>query len=299
MAEPNDLLYERFNEALNRAHKLYWVGENFDGKSEFNCAELTFAEFRNCIADFYAHDDPRAWNTDTKKLDRDYLVAMIQNSLDGINKYRLRLGRKIDARMQEIITREADATKDSRNPKTYLEFTTTRVPSTGFLSRKYNLTYNQAAESIRAKKLGSKYTTQEWYDMYKNLHRQVYLSEQIAEELILPENAHRKGYEPNPIKSDKNKTSKPKPPRTKPAKKYNLKVYDEDTIPYPFKSKIRQYREQEPFVPFVEAPKQDRVDYDKVERPYFSNERGAWEIDHCFKGALPYFLSLFGRSISL
>ena len=79
----------------------------------------------------------------------------------------------------------------------------------------------------------------------------------------------------------------PKPPRTKPAKKYNLKVYDEDTIPYPFKSKIRQYREQEPFVPFVEAPKQDRVEYDKVERPYFSNERGAWEIDHCFNMARP------------
>ena len=291
MSDHRDALYDRFEEALEKAHNLYWVADNFNGRDEYRCSnELSFEEFRDKIAYYYAHDDPVKWNTDTEKIGKSFLLDIINDRLNGINKHRHRLGRTIDARMQEIISREADATKDSRNPKKYEEFVSTRVPYIGFIAHKHNLTYNQAANSVREKILGSKYTTQEWYDMYKDLHRQAYLSEKRIEELTLPEHAHRKGYqkesEIQPIKPNKNKTSKKKQPSKK-EKKYNLKVYDGDTIPYPFKSKIRQYREHEPHVPFVEAPKQDRVKYDKVERPYFSNERGAWEIDHCFNMAHP------------
>ena len=291
MADPWDEIYEKFDKALNNAHNVYWVGENFDGRSEFNCGELTFKEFLNKITNFYDLHNPKKWNRDIKKLKRTkilFIEDMINDRLNGINKWRYKLGHRIDERMQEIITREADATKDSKFPKKYLTFVTTRIPSTGFIARKRNITDNQAAEQIRDKILGSKYTTQEWYDMYKDLHRQAYLSEKAVEELILPENAHRKDYGQDLIKQSKNKSAKSKPSTpTKKEKKYNLKVYDEDTIPYPFKSKIKQYRKQEPDVPFVEVPKQDRVKYAKVERPYFSSERGAWEIDHCFNMAKP------------
>ena len=309
--EDDDLFTQierRLRYTVKEANKRYWVGDNFNGYDEFKCTEeLSFNEFRDkCVKIYDEHHWAQSqgffaqdWNYDTNLLGRDYVRKILLNSVDGINKHRRQLGKYIDERMTQIITREADATKDSRNPRTYLDFVTTRIPSVGFIVSHYRITGNQAAEQIRDKKLGSKYTTEEWYNKYKDLHRQAYLSEQRIEELSLPEHSRRPGYnkpdstkgassygDRRPINSDKKqkKTKVPKPV----APTNNKRVYEND-IAYPFKSKIKRYRKDHPDeeVLFIETPTQTRIDYKHIQRPYFSNTRGAWEIDHCFNMVRP------------
>ena len=201
---------ERLDWAMSETQKWYWVADNFNGRDEFKCTEeLTFEEFRNTCAEKY---DARYWNRDTAKVNQDWIRYTMQMYIDGVNKHRRRLGRYIDERMNHIITREADTTKDSRNPRTYLDFVTTRIPSTRFVVSIYGGTYNQAAERIRNMKLGTKYTTQEWYNQYKTLHRQAYVSEETVKELSLPEHSNRKGYgvpDIQPIKPNKKPSKKP------------------------------------------------------------------------------------------
>ena len=290
-----DPIEQRLWHAVKEANKQYWVSDNFNGFDEFKCAEeLSFNEFRDKCAEIYdkrhwtqSKDSlVRDWNRDMKAINNDYVITILRDHLDGINKYRRRLGRKIDERMNQIITREADSTKDSRNPRTYLDFVTTRVPSVALRARLLNITHNQAANQIKDMVLGSKYTTQEWYNQYKALHRQAYVSEETLKELTLPQYANRKGYGKDPIISDKKPSKKPKPPLPTPPS--NKRVYDKD-IAYPFKSKINRYRKDHPNeeVMFIETPTQTRIDYKNIQRPYFSNTRDAWEIDHCFNMAQP------------
>ena len=284
-----DEIYERIEQAISKAHKHYWVPETFNGRDEYRCDDLTFTDFRDRVIFCYNDEfhNQLAWSYDIRNLNRDYIADLMNDRINGINKYRHRLGRHIDQRMEEIIIREADATKDSRNPRTYSDFVVKRVP---FIFRIAN-NYNAAAESVKDKKLGSKYTTLEWYKRYRDLHRQAYLSSEHEKELLLPEYSKRPGYDPDA--STKQPTKKPSKKPT-PHKHHeddpvpHKKVYDKD-IAYPFKSKINRYRKDHPEedVLFIETPTQTRIDYKHIQRPYFSNTRGAWEIDHCFNMARP------------
>ena len=284
----DDEIANRVEWAVNEAHKMYWVGDNFNGRDEFICSqELSFNEFRDRCADRY---DKRHWNDDTKKINREWLVFLMQDRIDGINRYRGRLGRFIDQRMQQIITREADATKDSRNPRKLNDFISARIPSVNFVANRYNITQAQAVEQIKDKVLGSRLTVREWYDQYRQLHRHAYVSEETVKELALPQYANRPGYgkpDKRPIKPNKKPKSHPLPD-DHPTHPLNKKVHD-DVIAYPFKSKLERYRKDHPDedVQFIETPTQTRINYQNGQRPYFSNTRGAWEIDHCFNMAQP------------
>ncbi len=57
---------------------------------------------------------------------------------------------------------------------------------------------------------------------------------------------------------------------------------DDGTVPYPFRSKIKQYRKTNPTVNYVETVANDRLKKDDYNRPYYSPYHGSWEIDHCF-----------------
>ena len=81
----------------------------------------------------------------------------------------------------------------------------------------------------------------------------------------------------NPKKSDKRPPIKP--PGKKPDKRQTI---SDNSLPYPFKSKLKQYQKEHPDVEYVEIPEQPKVNYKELYRPYFSSELGAWEIDHCF-----------------
>ena len=87
------------------------------------------------------------------------------------------------------------------------------------------------------------------------------------------------------IQQENDKTYKPlKPkPKTPKGKKDERPVHDKDTLAYPFKSKLKQYRKTvDADVPYVEPPEQPRVRDELLHRPYFSHEPGCWEIDHAF-----------------
>ena len=106
-------------------------------------------------------------------------------------------------------------------------------------------------------------TIKEWYDHYVERFEDARLS----------------------IQQEKDKTYKPlKPkPKTPKGKKDERPVHDKDTLAYPFKSKLKQYRKTvDADVPYVEPPEQPRVRYELLHRPYFSHEPGCWEIDHAF-----------------
>ncbi len=90
---------------------------------------------------------------------------------------------------------------------------------------------------------------------------------------IVPARVPHQTKKPN--KKDNN-TPNPNP------KKDERPTYDKDVIPYPFKSKLKQYQKNHPDVDYVDVPEQPKVQYKLLQRPYFSNTIGAWEIDHCF-----------------
>lgn len=178
----------------------------------------------------------------------------------------------LDNEMNRIITTLVNEL-ESRNPRTKpkkLDEFIGRIPEGR----------NRAIEYRDSKQLGNlKYTWEpfaqettigtktiaEWYDHYCERF-------DLAKKSIQQENDET--YRPKP---------KPKPPKPSKPKDDKRPVHSEDIIAYPFKSKIDQYRQDiDRNVIYVEPPKQPRVQYDLLKRPYFSQEPGCWEIDHCF-----------------
>jgi hypothetical protein len=54
------------------------------------------------------------------------------------------------------------------------------------------------------------------------------------------------------------------------------------TIPYPFRSKIARYKEKHPNVVYEEQPVATKVNKKLLQRPSFSNQHDAWQIDLVF-----------------
>ena len=56
----------------------------------------------------------------------------------------------------------------------------------------------------------------------------------------------------------------------------------EGYIPYPFKSKYKQFQKENPNVKLMETVIDPKTEMKTLSRPYYSPIPGGWEIDHCF-----------------
>lgn len=291
---------KRFYEICRRVNQLLWVPDDFNGFGEYRCEELSVKEFMDLIITVCPKNE---WRALVKQMDKPWIAyanSYIQNIIDGINKWRRKLGRRVNSHMEHVVLVAAEDTKQSKNPLSPKDFILKRIPGTLIRQRKLKITESQIVAQLMDMKLGSQFTVKEWYRKYVDAHRIEHLSQEQLDELTLPATANRKWFieeaekriDVEPIKSDKKKPTKGKSNK-QPATARMLKIYDGDTIPYPFKSKVKQYRKKKPNIPFVETPTQTRIDYAKVQRPSFSSARGAWEIDHCFNMAKPDDMWLF------
>lgn len=193
-----------------------------------------------------------------------------------------------------------------------------KLPFCNQLKKQFNCKPTQLYDHIKDWKLGLRRTVAEWYNLYDeryrmNLHSMTLNDElpvldegvlQSPERLIIdaPTRQQRQYSDPksttpkkttkasakyafNPIVPAKriNKGKNPKQNRKPPGKKPDKRqTITDNSLPYPFKSKLKQYQKEHPNVQYVEIPEQPKVNYKELYRPYFSRELGAWEIDHCF-----------------
>lgn len=125
--------------------------------------------------------------------------------------------------------------------------------------------FQDAYKEIKMKYVGSK-TVEEWYHDYK-----FWRTNALYEHDLYAKRVQRK-----------KSISKPKDSTAKRAATRPDATGVE--MAYPFKSKINQYKRKNPNVDVVynEIPVIQRLPEKQLQRPYFSNERGGWEIDFAF-----------------
>ena len=124
--------------------------------------------------------------------------------------------------------------------------------------------FDSPYKDIKTKYVGSK-TVDEWYNEYK-----FWRTNALYEHDLIKKSTQKK-Y-----------TYKPTDPTAK-----RVATRPDATgveMAYPFKSKIKQYKRQNPTVDIVynDIPVIKRLPEKELQRPYFSNERGGWEIDFAF-----------------
>ena len=196
---------------------------------------------------------------------------------------------KIEQRINEIVENKAQRfTK--RNKLTLLQFyNALLLPKTikkADLERDADKLYT-GSQSIR-----------QWYDIYlERLRPKAPTPEATTERSLRPEGADgaEPTFRPKPVR----RTPKPKPKKFKvdPETKENIReeqrkflrqnridVDADDIIPYPFKSKIKEYKQRFPNTPYEDIPVDPKVKSKtrKLEKPYFSPEPYSWEIDLVF-----------------
>ena len=111
--------------------------------------------------------------------------------------------------------------------------------------------------------------------------------------LPVPAPAPEPTFRPRPVK----RLPKPKPFKVNPETRENIReeqrkflrenrinIDTDDIIPYPFKSKIKEYKTRFPNTPYQSIPDDPKVESRtrKLEKPYFSPEPHSWEIDLVF-----------------
>ena len=219
---------------------------------------------------FSTQDNIELWRPYIAKSNscRKYIDALIA-SINDIQRKHLN---ELDADMNRIITtlvNELTSNNPPKRPKRLDEFIN-RIPlarERAFEYRDSNKlksikeTYEPFAENTVK---GTK-TIKQWYEHYVERFEDARLSiQQETDETYKRPKPPKRPKEP-----DMHKDERP--------------VHDKDTLAYPFKSKLKQYRKTiDADVPYVEPPEQPRVQYNLLHRPYFSHEPGCWEIDHAF-----------------
>ena len=207
---------------------------------------------------------------------RDYIISSekcvkyINDTVEAIILVQRRHIDELDADMNRIITTLVDelASKNPpKKPKNLAKFIDT-IPYARERAYDYKdthglgrmeVTYGPFADNTVR---GSR-TIKEWYNQYLERFELARLS----------------------LQEERDKTYRPKPSKIPKDKKNvdNRPVHDKDTLAYPFKSKLKQYRKTvDADVPYIEPPEQPRIPYELLYRPYFSHEPGCWEIDHAF-----------------
>ena len=188
-------------------------------------------------------------------------------------------------------------------------FTKLRIPFATQLLKKLGCKPNELYDRIKTWKLGLRFTVEQWYNHYEDRYKQ-HLGSTMMEAhstfADLPLDSDECEVRPrvSPISGSNSKptskfafkpvvparlpSSKPTKTPSKPGKPDkqprvdSRPVVSKDAIPYPFKSKLRQYKKDHPDAEYMEVPEQPKVQYRLLHRPYFSSTIGAWEIDHCF-----------------
>ena len=137
--------------------------------------------------------------------------------------------------------------------------------------------------------IGSK-SLREWYNIYL---RQVPSKRLDVKDLPIPAPAPEPTFKPRPSR----RIPKPKPFKVDPETRENIReeqkkflrqnrinIDTDDIIPYPFKSKIKEYKTRFPDTPYQDIPVDPKVESRtrKLEKPYFSPEPHSWEIDLVF-----------------
>ena len=209
---------------------------------------------------------------------RDYIISSdkcrkyidtIVNTIEDAQSEHLKVN---DAEMNRIIStlvNELTANEPPKKPKSLADFIK-RIPFAYDRAIEYRDVNNLgsikvAYEPFAANTIKGTKTIREWYDHYVERFEDARLS----------------------IQQEKDQTYKrpkqPKPKTPKEAITDERPVHDKDTLAYPFKSKLKEYRRTvDANVPYIEPPEQPHVQYELLHRPYFSHEPGCWEIDHAF-----------------
>ena len=196
---------------------------------------------------------------------------------------------KIEQRINEIVENK-DQRFTKRNKLTLLQFFKALFPLPTIkkedLERDADKLYT-GSQSIR-----------QWYNIYlERLRPKAPTPEATTERSLRPEGADGAEliFRPKPVR----RIPKPKPKKFKvdPETKENIReeqrkflrqnridVDADDIIPYPFKSKIKEYKQRFPHTPYQEIPVDPKVKSKtrKLEKPYFSPEPYSWEIDLVF-----------------
>ena len=196
---------------------------------------------------------------------------------------------KIEQRINEIVENK-DQRFTKRNKLTLLQFFKALFPLPTIkkedLERDADKLYT-GSQSIR-----------QWYNIYlERLRPKAPTPEATTERSLRPEGADGAEliFRPKPVR----RIPKPKPkkfkvdPETKESvreeqrkflRQNRINIDTDAVIPYPFKSKIKEYKQRFPNTPYEDIPVDPKVKSKtrKLEKPYFSPEPYSWEIDLVF-----------------
>ena len=232
----------------------------------------TFDDCVKYITLKHSEDSIELWHTYI--LSAKWCVEHIKEIISAIEHKQKEHLSENDTEMNHIITtmvNELTSNNPPKKPKKLADFIN-HIPFARSYANDYKETHDlgtikDAYEPFAVNTIKGTKTIKEWYEHYVERFEDAKLSIQQEKDQT---------YKPK---------LKPKAKRSNKPKKHSddRPVHDKDTLAYPFKSKIKQYRKAiNVDVPYVEPPKQPRGPYELLHRPYFSHEPGCWEIDHAF-----------------
>ena len=129
-----------------------------------------------------------------------------------------------------------------------------------------------------------------WYEIYL---KEVPLKGLDVKDLPVPAPAPQPTFRPKPsrriprpkpFKVDSETKEAIKEEQRKFLRQNRITVDNDDIIPYPLKSKVKEYKKRFPDTPYQDIPVDPKVESRtrKLEKPYFSPEPHSWEIDLVF-----------------
>ena len=155
----------------------------------------------------------------------------------------------------------------------------------------------------RSKRLSKEYVERNAHKMYIGLNSlklwyEIYLKEVPLKRLEVkdlpipapaPEPTFKPSYtrripKPKPFKVDSETRENIREEQKKFLRQNRITVDNDDIMPYPFKSKVKEYKKRFPDTPYQDIPVDPKVESRtrKLEKPYFSPEPHSWEIDLVF-----------------
>ena len=122
----------------------------------------------------------------------------------------------------------------------------------------------------------------QWYNIY--LERLRPEATTTTERSLRPEGAVKRLAKPKPFKVDSETRENIREEQRKFLRRNRIDVDADTIIPYPFKSKIKEYKTRFPNTPYQDIPEDPKVESRtrKLQKPYFSHEPHSWEIDLVF-----------------
>ena len=158
-----------------------------------------------------------------------------------------------------------------------------------FLSRSNRLSKKYVERNADKMYIGSN-SLRIWYEVYL---RQVPLKRLEVKDLPIPAPAPEPTFKPSytrripkpkPFEVDSETREAIREEQKKFLRQNRINIDNNDIIPYPFKSKIKEYKTRFPNTPYQDIPVDPKVESRtrKLEKPYFSPEPHSWEIDLVF-----------------